>query len=156
MPIEAPYYAPKGVTAVCNYCGKTITAKSINGKLYINSLNGKIVIHKVLPRNKLNIATAYEEMGFLYRIMNCFTEAQEAFDQANFGINDLLKSDPDNLEYLRLKSLISFRKAEAYHAEGFKALAKKLYEDCVLIDQKTDASEQERKIVTELLLKLED
>ena len=137
MPIKAPRYAPQGAEGNCINCGAMISAKLIGNTLFINSY-GTRRTRSVTPINYKDMATALEEMAFLYRMMNRFNEAHEALDEALKTVNNILSKDKDNKEFLKLKSLIIFRQAEAYQAQGINIEeVKKLYAECLVIDQLT-------------------
>jgi tetratricopeptide (TPR) repeat protein len=99
------------------------------------SLRDNTMIRRVTSCNRQNMVIALREMALLYRMMNLFDEAHQALNQAQSFAEDLLLSDPDNFEYLQLKSLILFRRAEAYQAQGVKKEeAKDLYRKSMAID----------------------
>lgn len=154
MSIEGPTYVPQGATGNCRYCGAMLTAKSIGNKLYVNSYGINGLSRRVTSLNRKNIATAYEEMALLYRMMNRFDEAHKALDKAQSITESLLESDSDNKDYLQLKSLILFRHAEAYQTQGVQLQkAQKLYQECIAIDGEIGTTE-ETNLVQELLSQL--
>jgi len=134
MPLKAPIYAPQGITGNCMYCGKMVTAKTIGNKLYLHCFGSRM--RRMTDRNLQNIATAYEEMGWLLRMMHQFHEAQDALKKAEELADQLLEKEPENKEYLTLKSLIFFRQAELLHTQGKSPeVAKKLYQKSLDIDK---------------------
>jgi tetratricopeptide (TPR) repeat protein len=152
--IEVPSCAPLGATGHCTNCGRVITAKTIGNLLYVNCRGGAIISHAITLRSKENIATAYEEMAFLYRMMNRFDDANEFLDRALSITFDILKADPENYEYLKLKALILFRQAEIYHVQGLSVNAKELYNECLLLDEKIGTPQEEIQLTKNLLEKL--
>lgn len=122
-----------------------------SNKQYINFYDN-------VPLNSLvrrNIATAYEEMAFLYRMMDDFKYCHRSLDRALIIVNSLLESENSNPDYLRLKSLILFRHAEAYQAEGIeKETARKFYQESLEIENKFGTT-NDIEFTHDLLLKLE-
>ncbi|MFA5051799.1 MAG: tetratricopeptide repeat protein [Patescibacteria group bacterium] len=151
MPVEISVQAMAGAEGHCVYCSKMLTVKRIGSKLYINCYGSSR--RTVTPHHRKNIAIAYEEMGLLLRMMNRFADAQEAYEMARGVTNGLLEDEPNNQEYLSLLSLIAFRQAEAYHAQGSHALAREHYNEALAIDRKTGQS-QDRQLIGNLLAQL--
>lgn len=108
------------------------------------SFRDNTMICRITSCNRQNMVVALKEMALLYRMMNLFDEAHQALNQAQSFAEDLLLSDPDNFEYLELKSLILFRRAEAYQAQGIKKEeAKNFYRQSMQIDQQIGNNNEE-------------
>ena len=91
---------------------------------------------EVGPRHKKNIATAYEEMALLLRMMNKFTEAKDALTRAEKYIEELLAKNPDDKECLAIKSLIIFRKGEIAQVLNERVDAEHYYQESLSLDFK--------------------
>ncbi len=132
---EVPVDPGSGGMGGCPFCGKMMTVKSMGGKLYINSFGGSF--RMVTNKHRQNIATAYEEMGLLLRMMNRFDEADDAFEKSLSIVEELLGESSSNQAYLALQSLSCFRRAEALHARGGETQqARALYQQSLAIDRR--------------------
>lgn len=151
-PVEVPVQVPIGDTGQCQLCGCMLTVKRIGNNIYLNCFGA--TRRTMTKRNRLNVAIAYDEMGLLYRMMNRFDEAQEVFQKSLALVNSLLEGEPTNREYLTLQSLILFRQAEAFQAEGGHSQeARALYLQSLAIDKQLGLDE-DRPLIEGLLAKL--
>lgn len=137
---------------------RSIKAQERGTKMVVNNYAQERIdtFRQVTPFNKKNIATAYEEMALLYRMMNLFDEAHDALRKSETVIEGLLRSDPDNKDYLKTKSLIIFRIAEAYQAQGVNIPeARRIYQECLVIDEKIGDT-RDSGLVERLISELRD
>ncbi len=132
-PFGIPAEKLDGGTAMCNRCHTVTTVKKMDGKLYLNCFAKH---REITDGNKKNVATAYEEMALLLRMMNRFDHALEALDEAEKITDEILGSDSKNANVWDLKSLIIFRRGEIMHVRGKYQEAKRLYQESLAIDQK--------------------
>lgn len=107
-----------------------------------------------VPRAKLNIAIAYGEMGFLYRMMNMWEEAKEALNKSLIILNELKQNlkeyHPLVKEVNSSLSLIIFRLGEIDHVNGRFDMAIKRYRESIAIDK--EIGDKESIKITESLL----
>ncbi|MBU2037010.1 hypothetical protein KJ866_02310 [Patescibacteria group bacterium] len=132
---KAPIQQEQG-DGYCPMCGCRLAFKVMGDEVHVTAF-GSGLYNKVSPRHKKNIATAYEEMALLLRMMNKFAEARKALTAAEKFIDELLAEDPDDKECLAIKSLIIFRKGEIAQTLNERVDAKRFYQESLALDSKT-------------------
>ncbi len=125
-------YGDESGHGLCSLCGKAFAVKVMNGNIYITGLGMKI---KMVPlTHKIDMATANSELGFLYRMMNRFSDAQDAYSKAENILDELIQNEPENKEILTSKSLLTFRKGELAHIQNNFTEAKHFYQESLDLD----------------------
>ncbi len=133
-PINLPKVRSHNFSGACNMCGSFVTARIEGYKVFL-AADLTRSIRSPNKGNWYNVAVAYEEMAWLYRMMNMFDEALEALEKAMDIAEDLLKRSPRTEKYLSLKSLIIFRRAEINHILGNVERAREEYKESLSLDR---------------------
>ncbi len=87
-------------------------------------------------RNRLNVGVAYEELGFLYRMMNMWSEADSALRRSLYILQVLDSECPENEEILLALGTTIFRVAEMDHAHNRIPQAVEGYKKSLAIDRR--------------------
>jgi len=148
--IKTPVSSEHG-SGFCTTCGAGVGFRVIDNIVHLTAFGSK-VRKEITPSSKRNIATAYEEMALLLRMMNKFDEALKALDKAGEIINSAcaLNDFENDKPCLAVKSLIFFRRGEIAHTLGDRKKAKHLYQQSLAIDEIT-GDNKERSFVTKLI-----
>lgn len=133
----------------CSVCGSPMSVL-LNGDTALVTTMLFRPVMVVTNGNKLNIAIAYEEMAWLYRMMNLFEEAKVSLRESQTIAEGLFEKEPENRDFLELMSIVFFRRAEIDHITGQKQEAKTGYEKSLEID--TRLGNEEGIITNKILL----
>lgn len=147
--VKVPNIRRQKLSGSCSVCGSPLSVLLDGDEALVTTMLLRPV-NVVTDGNRCNIAVAYEEMALLYRMMNLFDEAKDALSESKKIVGELLERQPRNMEYLKLMSLIIFRKAEIDHITGQKQAAREGYEESLKID--TGLSDKEGIETTTRLL----
>lgn len=150
--LKLPPRKGENLSGICTWCGSTITVRIEGNTARLHVILAE-PIQRVTDKNKYNAGIAYSEMAWLYRMMNMFDEAKEALKGGLDIAEGLLKEDPENLEYLGMKSMSIFRLAEVNHIQGDLEKAKAGYQESIAIDRKLQ-DEEGVQLVQKLLDKI--
>lgn len=132
--LDIPMVNYQNMSGTCGSCGNITTARIEGQQLYLNTMLYK-PIHTISDHHHYNIAVAYEELGFLYRMMGLFNKAKTELQTSMEMVEELLGKDSTNKSYLALKSLVIFRLAEIAHVQDNLQEAKTGYEKSLVMDQ---------------------
>lgn len=102
----------------------------------VRTLDSLKLVHMVTAGNRYNAGVGYEELALLYRMMNMFDKARAELAKSMEITEQLLQKDPENLQYLGLKSLVIFRLAEIDHVQGNIEEARTGYKESLAMDKK--------------------
>lgn len=93
-------------------------------------------------RGRINIATIYQEMSLLYRMIDKLDDAKEVALKGEKIAQSLCSKFPGNIECLALHEVLIFRIAEVYHLQGNKIEALNYYRQsldmCYIVNNQDD------------------
>jgi tetratricopeptide (TPR) repeat protein len=124
----------EGALVNCFGCGSTVSVRQLEDKIYIHCSLPQ-ARYQFLPINLRNLTVLYSELGFFYRLMGNYEEADKCLAQAIDLFTELLKENPPLPGDLKNQSLTLFRRAELNHAHGNWTQARKFYLQSLKIDQ---------------------